>query len=432
MVAAQLHCKMCTISFHPRFANFFGRLFRCILQYGWIPAMLFIYMSPPQSAVIVESRSEPLVADSKLTFQSADALPVAASKATKAKTSPAPASEPVAEPKSSEASNYAPTVDLTAEMKKLDQHYGRALGQLPPLDNQPVSRQFVFHNKMPKSGSTTMKHILSVLSERNNFILDHQRLCISDNCEAGQDDGANGVKMVKDHLLQQRAANPNSKYLFLKHHHWLNMTELGLEKATFINVVRDPITRFASRYYFNRFGWGLSSGARRQTWKNDEEKDQTLDECVANGSEECIESLQVMVQYLCGTDAACGTKEGDGIEHDDGDVKRTDWVKTSRATEKAKHNILNDYYMIGILEHFPQTLDLFDKMLPEFFSGAKEASQSKTVLTKRESSKTAHNAGFTNETRAELEKGLLRYEMDLYNLCKAIFYRRLKFHGIEL
>merc|ERR1712037_894155 len=83
-------------------------------------------------------------------------------------------------------------------------------------------------------------------------------------------------------------------------------------------------------------------------------------------------------------------------------------------------------------EHFPQTLYLFDKMLPEFFSGAKEASQSKTVLTKRESSKTAHNAGFTNETRAELEKGLLRYEMDLYNLCKAIFYRRLKFHGIEL
>lgn len=62
-----------------------------------------------------------------------DALPVAASKATKAKTSAAAASEPVAEPKSSEASNYAPTVDLTAEMKKLDQHYGRALGQLPPL-----------------------------------------------------------------------------------------------------------------------------------------------------------------------------------------------------------------------------------------------------------------------------------------------------------
>lgn len=91
------------------------------------------------------------------------------------------------------------------------------------------------------------KSFESVLSEKNNFILDHQRLCISDNCEAGIDDGANGIKMVKDHLLQQRGANPNSKYLFLKHHHWLNMTDLGLEKATFINVVRDPITRFASR-----------------------------------------------------------------------------------------------------------------------------------------------------------------------------------------
>ena len=74
-----------------------------------------------------------------------DALPVAASKATKAKTTLAPVqpSEPVAEPKSSEASNYAP-VDLTAEMKKLDQHYGRAMGHLPPLGTllkcYPISR----------------------------------------------------------------------------------------------------------------------------------------------------------------------------------------------------------------------------------------------------------------------------------------------------
>ncbi|CAG5099159.1 Oidioi.mRNA.OKI2018_I69.XSR.g16304.t1.cds [Oikopleura dioica] len=429
MAAAQFNCKMCTISFHPRFASLFGRLIRGILQYGWIPAMLFIYMSPPQNAVIVE-RSEPLATESsKLKFQSAEALHVAASNI---ETTVASEIASPVEPKSNDASNYAASADFAAEKAKLDQNYGRALGQLPPLDSPPISTNFVFHNKMPKSGSTTMKHILSVLSKENNFILDHQRLCISDDCSAGADDGANGIKMVKEHLIEKRAANPNSKYLFLKHHHWLNMTELGLEKATFINVVRDPITRFASRYYFNRFGWGLSSGARRQTWKNDQEKDQTLDECVANGSEECIESLQVMVQYFCGTDAACGTKEGDGMEHDAGEVKRTDWQKTSRATEKAKQNILKDYYMIGVLEHFNETLDLFDKMLPEFFRGARAASQSEQVLSKRESSKTAHNAGFSNQTRLALEKGLLRYEMDLYNLCKAIFYRRLKFHGIEL
>ena len=68
-------------------------------------------------------------------------------------------------------------------------------------------------------------------------------------------------------------------------------------QATFINVVRDPVSRFASRYYFNRFGWGLSSGARRQTWKNEAEINQTLDDCVEKKSEECIDALQVMVRY---------------------------------------------------------------------------------------------------------------------------------------
>ena len=53
------------------------------------------------------------------------------------------------------------------------------------------------------------------------------------------------------------------------------------------------------------------------------------------------------------------------------------------------------------------------------------------VTTKRESSKTSNNAGYSNSTRDALEQGVLRYEMDLYNLCKAIFFKRLDYHGIR-
>ena len=55
-----------------------------------------------------------------------------------------------------------------------------------------------------------------------------------------------------------------------------------------------------------------------------------------------------MVQYFCGTDAECGTKEG-GEKEIQGEVKHTDWEKTSKATERAKINILHNYYMIGVL-----------------------------------------------------------------------------------
>ena len=55
----------------------------------------------------------------------------------------------------------------------------------------------------------------------------------------------------------------DEKYILLKHHHWFNFTEYGLPQPTYINVARDPITRFASRYYFKRFGWERDGGGSR-------------------------------------------------------------------------------------------------------------------------------------------------------------------------
>lgn len=50
------------------------------------------------------------------------------------------------------------------------------LARLPPPDAPPQSVDFIFHNKLPKSGSSTMKHILEVLSKPNGFTLDHVRI----------------------------------------------------------------------------------------------------------------------------------------------------------------------------------------------------------------------------------------------------------------
>ena len=51
-------------------------------------------------------------------------------------------------------------------------------------------------------------------------------------------------------------------------------------------------------------------------------------------------------------------------------------------------------------------------------------------MTKRASSSTAVKHGFNNETRAYMEAGPLRYEMDLYNLIVSIFKQRLAQFGI--
>lgn len=109
---------------------------------------------------------------------------------------------------------------------------------------------------------------------------------------------------------------------------------------------------------------------------------------------------------------------------------KNDWNKVARAAELAKHNIINNYYAIGIVEQFDASLDLFEKLLPDFFTGAKAAYHSEEVMAKRSSSSTAVKHGFNNETRAYMEAGPLRYEMDLYNLIVSIFKQRLAQYGI--
>ena len=102
----------------------------------------------------------------------------------------------------------------------------------------------------------------------------------------------------------------------------------------------------------------------------------------------------------------------------------------ARAAEIAKHNIINNYYAIGIVEQFDASLDLFEKLLPDFFTDVKAAYHSEEVMSKRSSSSTAVKHGFNNKTRAFMEEGPLRYEMDLYNLIVSIFKHRLAQFGI--
>lgn len=309
---------------------------------------------------------------------------------------------------------------------------GYDLSGLPALNSPPPSTQFVFHNKLPKSGSTTMKYIISTLQKANNFHMDYQAPCINKaTCAQDVEDGLGATTKLAGHVKEQRDANPG-KFILLKHQYWLNFTEHEMEQPTYINVVRDPVTRFSSMYYFNRYGFKsmgseARQGAVRHSWKGTEEDiARTLDMCMEEQGEECTEPLQVLVRYFCGTSQECNMKSPKRGKFG----SLNDWNKVAKAAELAKKKIITQYYSIGLMEKFDETLALFEKMLPGFFAGAPAAYRSQFVQTQRESSKTAHTDGFSNSTRTWLEEGPLRYEMDLYNLISAIFYKRLSYFGI--
>jgi len=309
---------------------------------------------------------------------------------------------------------------------------GYDLSGLPALNSPPPSSQFVFHNKLPKSGSTTMKYIISSLQKANDFHMDYQSPCINKaTCATDPADGIGAESTLANHVKAERDQHPG-KFILLKHQYWLNFTEHGMEQPTYINVVRDPVTRFASMYYFNRYGFksmgsAARQGAVRHSWKGTEEDiKRTLDMCMEQQGEECTEPLQVLVRYFCGTAQECNMKSAKMGKFG----ALNNWDKVAKAAELAKKKIITQYYSIGLMEKFDETLSLFEKMLPGFFAGAPAAYRSQFVQNQRESSKTAHTDSYSNSTRSWLEEGPLRYEMDLYKLISAIFYERLNYYGI--
>lgn len=153
---------------------------------------------------------------------------------------------------------------------------------LPPLNMAPPNRNFVFHNKMPKCGGTSMKYILYVLSEDNDFYLDYQPPCLGDRriCAKNGKDGTDGELELARHVSEKRNEK-DGKYFLLKHHHWMNFTDVELEQPTYMNVIRHPMGRFNSVYYFQRYGFAQMGSDKRQgarhTWKGSQEDfDQTL------------------------------------------------------------------------------------------------------------------------------------------------------------
>jgi hypothetical protein len=67
--------------------------------------------------------------------------------------------------------------------------------------------------------------------------------------------------------------------------------------------------------------------------------------------------------------------------------------------------------LVGILEQFEDSLDLFEKVLPSFFRGAMEAAGSEFAQIAMNTTRTKDKKSMSNEAREFLQTGPLKYEV---------------------
>lgn len=138
-----------------------------------------------------------------------------------------------------------------------------------------------------------------------------------------------------------------------------------MPEPIYVNLVRDPVERVISWYYYVRAPWYYVE--RKQVFPDLPLPDpvwlrKDFESCVLSGDRECkylegethegIGDHRRQSLFFCGHDEMCTP------------------FNTLGALEKAKYAVEKHYAVVGVLEDLNSTLTVLEKYVPKFFSGA--------------------------------------------------------------
>uniref|UniRef100_A0A3B4VJ38 Heparan sulfate 2-O-sulfotransferase 1 n=1 Tax=Seriola dumerili TaxID=41447 RepID=A0A3B4VJ38_SERDU len=264
------------------------------------------------------------------------------------------------------------------EVAEVEQRHSEDTGrELSPLSEKDDT--VIIYNRVPKTASTSFTNIAYDLCGKNRFHVLHINTTKNNPVMSLQDQCQFIVSRIFEKICRP--------FFFLSRY--------GVKgKPMYINVVRDPIERLVSYYYFLRFGDDYRPGLRRR--KQGDKK--TFDECVSSGGSDCApEKLWLQIPFFCGHHSEC-------------------WNAGSRwALEQAKYNLVNEYLLVGVTEELEDFIMILEAALPRFFKGATELYKTGKKSHLR---KTTEKKPPTKETIAKLQQSdIWKIENEFYEFA---------------
>ncbi|XP_077992586.1 uronyl 2-sulfotransferase-like [Glandiceps talaboti] len=198
----------------------------------------------------------------------------------------------------------------------------------------------VIYNRVDKSGSRSLLYTFRRLRDVNGFIHNQSTEWLKPNLT---------LQEQRDFVTE--ILSLTSPFIYDRHVHYMDFEMFGVSAPSWINMIREPLPRLVSRYYFKRYGDEFRSGPRMGFNGTEEDVNRSFDDCVLSDHPECsVEGGFLIIPYFCGHEPAC--------------QKPSRW-----ALERAQMNVLEKFAFVGVLEDFNSTLIILERMFPQFFSG---------------------------------------------------------------
>eukprot|EP01095_Lingulamoeba_sp_RSL-Kostka_P009092 TRINITY_DN310_c3_g1_i1.p1 TRINITY_DN310_c3_g1~~TRINITY_DN310_c3_g1_i1.p1 ORF type:complete len:312 (+),score=64.30 TRINITY_DN310_c3_g1_i1:192-1127(+) len=254
--------------------------------------------------------------------------------------------------------------------------------------------KIIFYNRVPKAGSTSLLILLNRIFYRN------QVTHISSKNFSDY--------MPEEDILREYVnsiMDSSGKTFVNRHIYWIDFREFGYEKMDYINVVRDPITRIISGFYFRKFG-NVTPDFQEKVWAMPK-VELTFNECIVD--EECVSyhikgSFNTQIKYFCGQDPICKSSDIESIYN------------------LAVKHYNEEYLWVGVLELWDESFQLLEKIVPDFFTGLVHEKS----ITPKNGNVTPTNHDQPSEEAIEYLRSLdeIKYEQKFYSYVKQDFLYR--------
>jgi len=266
-------------------------------------------------------------------------------------------------------------------------------------------------NRVPKVGSQSTMELLKALSHRNGFSFHKDKPQKAESIKLSLREQKRLVRLVD-------IFRPPSVYV--KHVCYLNFTQFNYTQPLYLNMVRDPVERVISWYYYVRAPWYFVE--RKQAYPDlplpsSKWLRKDYETCAASGDREC--------QYLEGDERPDFAQQS---EFFCGQHKKCTGFNTQYALDAGRENVGRHYAVVGILEDLNMTLTVMEHYLPRFFRGAR---QTYWEHVKKFSSinKNIFKPKVADKIKNFVRKNFTR-EMRFYDFCKERLYRQYAALGL--
>ncbi|CAB0032054.1 unnamed protein product [Trichogramma brassicae] len=281
--------------------------------------------------------------------------------------------------------------ELQQQQQQQQQHQEKPKARPISSDDNYV----VIYNRVPKTGSTSFVGLVYDTCKKNKFHALH--INVTNNMHT--------LTLPNQMQFAHNITHWDSIKPAFYHGHmaFLDFQKLGIAaNPLYINLLRKPLDRFVSYYYFLRYGDNFRPYLVRR--KSGDKK--TFDECVRDGQLDCDpNNMWLQIPFLCGHDPAC-------------------WeIGNEWALEEAKRNLHKHYLLVGVTEELAEFVQVLETVLPRFFKGSYNLFMHNNKSHLRQ---TTQKIEPLPETVKKIQKSIVwKMENDLYN------YALSQFHAVK-